>query len=384
MCSTQSQPAGLYVHIPFCIKKCPYCDFYSITDLSLKETFIGALMQEMHMNCDVSLKFDTLYIGGGTPSVFGAKQVDAIIEKAYRLFKILPDTEITIEINPGTVKLDKLKGYKSSGINRINIGVQSFQDKNLSFLGRIHSSIDAKLAIKWARKAGFDNIGLDLIYGIPGQSEKTWLLDLKKAVEFGPEHLSCYMLTYEQGTPLDKERQKGGLNPMDDSLVCNLFETTIEFLSTCGYAQYEISNFAQSSSNKSRHNWKYWSFIPYMGFGPSAHSFLESERCWNCRSVKRYIKDLNTGKMPVEEREVLSKEQRMIEAICVGLRKTEGIDIDIFNKKFGVSFNRIFGEIINNLKEKGYIQFAQNRCSLSIKGMLFLDSITSMFVSYLP
>lgn len=384
MCSTQSQPAGLYVHIPFCIKKCPYCDFYSITDLSLKETFIGALMQEMHMNCNVSLKFDTLYIGGGTPSVFGAKQVDAIIEKAYRLFKILPDTEITIEINPGTVKLDKLKGYKSSGINRINIGVQSFQDKNLSFLGRIHSSIDAKLAIKWARKAGFDNIGLDLIYGIPGQSEKTWLLDLKKAVEFGPEHLSCYMLTYEQGTPLDKERQKGDLNPMDDSLVCNLFETTIEFLSTCGYTQYEISNFAQSSSNKSRHNWKYWSFIPYMGFGPSAHSFLESERCWNCRSVKRYIKDLNMGKMPVEEREVLSKEQRMIEAICVGLRKTEGIDIDIFNKKFGVSFNRIFGEIINNLKEKGYIQFAQNRCSLSIKGMLFLDSITSMFVSHLP
>ncbi len=384
MCSTSSEHAGLYVHIPFCIKKCPYCDFYSITDLSLKETFISALIQEMHMNCNVSFKFDTLYMGGGTPSVFGTKQVGAIIEKAYRLFRILPDTEITIEINPGTVKLDKLKGYKSSGINRINIGVQSFQDKNLSFLGRIHSSIDANLAIKWARKAGFDNIGLDLIYGIPGQSEKTWLLDLQKAVEFGPEHLSCYMLTYEPGTPLNKERQKGDLNPMNDSLVCNLFETTIDFLNTCGYTQYEISNFAQSSSNKSRHNWKYWSFIPYMGFGPSAHSFLESERYWNCRNVKKYIKDLNIGKMPVEEREVLSKEQSMIEAICVGLRKTEGIDIDIFNKKFGVSFNRIFGEIINNLKEKEYIQFTQKRCALSIKGMLFLDSITSMFVSHLP
>ena len=227
-------------------------------------------------------------------------------------------------------------------------------------------------------------MGLDLIYGIPGQSKKTWLLDLQKAVEFGPEHLSCYMLTYEPGTPLGKKRQKGDLRPMDDSLVCDLFKTTAEFLGNHGYTRYEISNYAQSSSNKSRHNWKYWSFIPYMGFGPSAHSYIEPSRYWNCRSVKTYIEDLKTGKMPVDGKEILSKEQLMIEAICVGLRKTDGIDIGLFEKKFDVSFNTIFEETIKNLKTKGYIQFAQNHCSLSRKGMLFLDSITSMFVSHLP
>ncbi len=379
-----SAPAGLYVHIPFCIRKCPYCDFYSITNLLLKETFIDALIREMQMSCNDSLKFDTLYMGGGTPSVFEAKQVGAIIETACRLFKILPDTEITIEINPGTVNPDKLKGYKSSGVNRINIGVQSFQGTNLNFLGRIHSSKDANFAVKWARKAGFDNIGLDLIYGIPGQSEKTWLLDLQKAVEFGPEHLSCYMLTYEPDTPMGKARQKGALRPMDDSLVCNLFETTIEFLKTHGYDQYEISNFSRGNSNKSRHNWKYWSFIPYLGLGPSAHSYIEPVRYWNCRSVKSYIKDLNMNKTPVKEREKLNGEQLMIEAICVGLRKTEGIDIDIFNEKFNVSFNEIFSDLLEHLEKKGYIQFVQNRCTLSIKGMLFLDSITSMFVSHIP
>lgn len=379
-----SEPAGLYVHIPFCIRKCPYCDFYSITDLSLREEFIGALMREMQLYCNVSFAFDTLYMGGGTPSVFEAKQVEAIIETACRLFKILPDTEITLEVNPGTVNPDKLTEYKRSGVNRVNIGVQSFQDKNLSFLGRIHSSKDAKLAVKWALKAGFDNIGLDLIYGIPGQSKKTWYLDLQKAVEFGLEHLSCYMLTIEPDTPLGKKRQKGDFQPMDDNLVCDLFKTTVEFLGNHGYTQYEISNFAQSSANKSKHNWKYWSFIPYLGFGPSAHSYIEPSRYWNCRSVKTYIKKLNTGKTPVEGIETLSHEQRMIEAICVGLRKTEGIDIGLFEKKFDVRFHTIFEDTINNLKTKRYIHFAQNHCALSRKGMLFLDSITSMFVSNLP
>ena len=227
--------AGIYIHIPFCIKKCPYCDFYSITDQSLKQPFIEALIREMQMVSSHPLVCDTLYLGGETPSVLKAKNIERIIENAYRLFNFLHDTEITIEVNPGTVTTEKLKGYQSVGINRINIGVQSFNDEFLDFLGRIHSSNDADLTIRGARKAGFDNIGIDLIYGISGQTKKTWLSDLRKAVGFEPEHLSCYMLTYEKGTPLDRDRRQGRFKPLAGSLLGELFETTMEYLTAHGY-----------------------------------------------------------------------------------------------------------------------------------------------------
>lgn len=299
---------------------------------------------------------DTLYFGGGTPSVFKAINIERIIENTYRLFNFLHDTEITIEVNPGTVTSEKLKGYQSVSINRINIGVQSFNDEFLNFLGRIHSSNDADLTIRGARKAGFDNIGIDLIYGIPGQTKKTWLSDLRKAVEFEPEHLSCYMLTYEKGTPLDRERRQGRFKPVASSLSAELFETTMEYLAAHGYVQYEISNFAKNASKISRHNFKYWSFSPYLGFGPSAHSFIEPRRYWNCRSIKKYRENIKEGGLSIEEKEILSKEQRMME----------------------------FAEKIKQLEEDGYILRIQpkNRCALSRKGMLFLDSIASMFMCF--
>ena len=374
--------AGIYVHIPFCSKKCPYCDFYSITDQSLKQPFIEALIREMQMVSSPSLVCDTLYFGGGTPSVFKAKNIERIIENAYRLFNFLHDTEITIEVNPGTVTTEKLKGYQSVGINRINIGVQSFNDEFLDFLGRIHSSNDADLTIRGARKAGFDNIGIDLIYGIPGQTKKMWLSDLQSAIEFEPEHLSCYMLTYEKGTPLDRERRQGRFKPVADSLLAELFETTMEYLTAHGYVQYEISNFAKNASRISRHNFKYWSFSPYLGFGPSAHSFIEPRRYWNCRSVKKYIENIKEGRLPIEEKEILIKEQRMMEMIYLGLRKTDGIDIDAIDENLGINFRQIFAEKIKQLEEDGYILPIQpkNHCVLSRKGMLFLDSIAPMFM----
>ncbi|MGP8320460.1 MAG: radical SAM family heme chaperone HemW [Methanosarcinaceae archaeon] len=374
--------AGIYIHIPFCSKKCPYCDFYSITDHSLKQPFIEALIQEMQMVSSHALVCDTLYFGGGTPSVFKAKNIERILENAYRLFNFLHDSEITIEVNPGTVTTEKLEGYHSIGINRINIGVQSFNDEFLDFLGRIHSSNDADLTIRGARKAGFDNIGIDLIYGIPGQTRKTWLSDLRRAVKFEPEHLSCYMLTYEKGTPLDREREQGRFKPASGSLFGELFETTMEYLTAHGYVQYEISNFAKNVSKISRHNFKYWSFSPYLGFGPSAHSFIEPRRYWNCRSVKKYIENIKEGRLPIEEKEILSKEQRMMEMVYLGLRKTGGIDIDAIDENLGINFRQIFAEKIKQLQEDGYILPLQpkNHCVLSRKGMLFLDSIAPMLM----
>jgi len=369
------------VHIPFCVKKCPYCDFYSITDTSLKQRFISAVISEMNMTCNLPFKSDTLYIGGGTPSVLETKIITRIIETASSLYKLLPDSEITIEVNPGTVKPEKLREYKDAAVNRISIGAQSFQERNLNFLGRIHTVKDADLTIKWARDAGFDNIGVDLIYGIPGQTRKSWFCDLEQTVLYEPEHLSCYMLTYEPGTPMERDRQKGLFEPLDEEMVGELFTATVEFLAGKGYAQYEISNFARAKNLRSRHNQKYWSFAPYIGLGPSAHSFIEPRRCWNKASVTAYIKDIEEGRPPIDGQEVLSSEQMMTESILLGLRKADGIDVSEFNSRFDENFFKIFEKQIDDFEKKGLIVTNQTSCALTVKGMLFLNSITSMLVN---
>jgi oxygen-independent coproporphyrinogen-3 oxidase len=381
--------AGLYVHIPFCVKKCPYCDFYSITDRSLCPAFVDALISEMHMTRNQNLTFDTLYMGGGTPSVLDAKTIGKIIETARQSYEILPHAEITLEVNPGTVGLTQFEEYRCSGVNRINIGVQSFDPVNLQFLGRIHSGDDAHAAVTWARKAGFENLGLDLIYGIPNQTKKSWLRDLRLAIESEPRHLSCYMLSFEPGTLLYRDLQEDRLKPLAEPQVCEMFETTLEFLSDKGYVQYEISNFARASMNssglksaecnRSRHNMKYWNFAPYIGLGPSAHSFLEPKRYWNCADVEKYIQDLNAETLPRAGEERLSMEQLMIEAIYLGLRQTTGILIDVFDKKFGVTFTTMFKHTVDVLEAKGLIELSQNRCALTCRGMLYLDSIAAMF-----
>ncbi|MDH3574555.1 MAG: coproporphyrinogen III oxidase [Desulfobacteraceae bacterium] len=385
-----SQLAGLYIHIPFCLKKCSYCDFYSITDLSLQPVFLDALASEMIMTRELDKGFDTLYIGGGTPSVLNIKSIEIIIKTAYQCYNILSNAEITLEVNPGTVTLEQLKGYRKAGVNRINIGVQSFNSANLSFLERIHSARDAQMVVKWAQRAGYENIGLDLIYGIPGQTTSSWLKDLHSALEFHPQHLSCYMLSFEPGTPMHKDLQNRVFNPLPEHLVCEFFETTQSFLNANGYVQYETSNFARevidesgiksAQSNISRHNVKYWNFSSYIGLGPSAHSFIEPQRFWNHSNVKKYVQELSTGRLPRAGKESLSREQLMIEAVYLGLRQTKGIVVDEFDKKFGVIFEVMHAETIADLEEKGLVKMSQNRCALTAKGMLYLDSIATMFI----
>ncbi len=381
-----AQPAGVYLHIPFCIRKCPYCDFYSITDFSLKKAFIDSLKKEMKSSPFVDLCFDTIYIGGGTPSTLNANDLGSLIETAYGCFKFVDDTEITVEINPGTISLTALKEYRRSGINRLSIGVQSFNDSNLSFLGRIHSAKEASFAVDCAQKAGFENVGIDLIYGMPHQTKKSWLLDLKQAVEVNPEHISCYMLSFEPGTKMEKDRKKGCFKPMAESLTGDLFETTMGFLASLGFEHYEVSNFGRKlredpRSFQSRHNRKYWSFISYLGFGPSSHSFVDPKRWWNYPSVKKYIDKIEAGKSPVCGKETLSRQQKIIEMIYLGLRTTIGICIETFDKKFNTDFKKIFKELILDLEAKGSIKISDNRCSLTPKGMLFLDSIASLFIA---
>ncbi len=383
-------PAGLYIHIPFCLKKCPYCDFYSITDASLQPLFVNALISEMHLIGKTGLVFDTLYIGGGTPSVLDTAALEKIIDTAHQCFDISSDAEITLEANPGTVKPEQLKNYRLTGINRISLGIQSFNPENLGFLGRIHSARDAETAVKRAQKAGYENIGLDLIYGIPGQSNASWLKDLQTAVEFQPQHLSCYMLSYEPGTPMNNDLQNQTFTPLPEQQVCELYETTVAFLSTHHYGQYETSNFARKAadnsviksalSHASRHNMKYWNFATYIGLGPSAHSFIDQKRFWNHSSVKKYIRELAAGRLPRAGKESLNREQRWIESVYLGLRQTQGIAVDAFEKKFGVNFKAKYAGVIEDLEEKRLLKVSPNSCALTSKGMLYLDSIAAMFL----
>jgi len=222
--------SGLYIHIPFCLKKCRYCDFYSTTDLSLRDVFVDALVREMDLTRDRSSVFDTVYLGGGTPSVLSPGHIETIIHAVFDHFTISDHTEITMEINPGTVDKKDLACYRGAGVNRINIGAQSFSGAALQLLGRIHTPEDVVEVIDTSRKIGFDNLGLDLIYGLPDQTGPDWRMDMQKAVSFSPEHLSCYTLTYEDGTPLKEMKDRGAVKPLKDAVVAQFFVDMQDFL----------------------------------------------------------------------------------------------------------------------------------------------------------
>jgi oxygen-independent coproporphyrinogen-3 oxidase len=374
---------GIYVHIPFCLRKCLYCDFYSTAELSLKPAFLEALITEIAASDPGPLVFDTIYFGGGTPSVLSPPEVARILGALFSRIHFQEPLEITLEANPGTVALESLKGLRSAGVNRLNIGVQSFQDENLARLGRVHSAAQAQEALAAARRAGFGELGLDLIYGLPGQRRQAWLADLGCALAHQPEHLSCYMLTLEPGTPLAERHRLGRFRPAPEARVAELFMATSEFLAGRGYLHYEISNFARCGpagcrdARVSRHNSKYWSHAPYLGFGPAAHSFLPPKRFWNHRDVTRYVEDLRAGRRPLAGEEVLDREQHMLEAILLGLRTAAGIDVMGFKRRFGVDFIEVFGAAASDLESQGLLSLTTERCAATRRGMLYLDTVTA-------
>lgn len=371
---------GIYIHIPFCVRKCRYCDFYSVADASLHEPFVMALIKEIEGAVPFPEPPDTVYFGGGTPSLLDPKAISTVLDAARRKFSLPDHAEVTLEANPGTVTLDKLRAYRDAGINRLNIGVQSFNDRVLSFLGRCHSGREARQAILWAREAGFKNIGLDLISGVPDQALQDWWETLGAGLAFHPEHFSCYMLTYEPGTPLDRLRASGSIEPVDEDSAAAFFDTTLGVLSDAGYEHYEISNFARHRDLRSRHNQKYWDHTPYIGFGPAAHSFSGKQRRWNISDVSTYIKRMEEGRSTVDETETLTAEQFMVETIYLGLRTGDGIDLARFEKNFGTSFQNRFSSLIKLLLEEDFLTMADGRCALTRRGMRFHDFITARFV----
>ncbi len=375
----KKQPAGIYIHVPFCVRKCRYCDFYSTTDLSRRRAFVDALIHEIEIAPDPG-PADSLYLGGGTPSVLDPSQIARIIAAVRARFVLRPDSEITLEANPGTADEKTLSDFKAAGVNRLNLGLQSFDDNNLTFLGRIHTARECVRVIEAARVAGFDNLGLDLIYGLPGQTSQNLLRDLEQAAAFHPEHLSCYLLTYEKGTALEKDRVAGAVLPLPESRAADLFTLTRERLGQLGYEQYEISNFARSQAYRSRHNRKYWNFAPYIGLGPAAHSFMSPERYWNHRGLDKYLADLDRGRLPVAARETLDKSQQMIEALYLGLRQTRGIPVLDFKARFAVEFETLFQPVLTDPGLRELIEIREGFCRLTPEGMLVMDSIVARLV----
>ena len=389
----KEKAAGIYIHVPFCIKRCRYCDFFSSTDLGQMDAYARALTTEIELAPSKSLCFDTIYFGGGTPSLLPVQHITTVLDTLFARFSFPETVEITLEANPQTLTSGYLAGIRKAGINRLHLGVQSFSDDFLRFLGRIHSGSEAEAAIALIRKSGFENMGMDLIYGLPGQTRRQWEDTLKKAVSHAPEHLSCYMLTYEPGTVLDMQRQAHRFDPLTEDTAADLFALTADLLAENGYFQYEISNFARirhSSGNppdtrfyRSRHNTKYWTFAPYLGFGPSAHSFEPPVRYWNTADLGIYLDRMATHQSPMEDNEVLNATQRLIETVSLGLRTAEGIDITQFRTDFKRSFAQAFSPASDILVGGGLLRISDGRATVTATGKVLLNKITEMLVNCL-
>jgi len=366
---------GLYIHIPFCISKCHYCDFYSLTSISAVPHFLKALFKEMETYRKRFSPFDTVYIGGGTPSLLSPQQLEDILTSVRKNFDLMGDSETTVETNPPDLSLSLLESMREIGINRINIGIQSFDEKVLAFLGRRHSVKQAISATETSRKTGFQNIGLDLIYGVPGQDMSSWLDTLKQAVAFSPEHLSCYQLTLGTKTPLGIRCKAGEFRMPGEESQYEFFIKTSEFLEDAGYIHYEVSNFARETKYASRHNQKYWDHSPYLGLGPSAHSFRDNQRWWNHRSVDQYITSINAGNLPVEETENLTMEQLRLEALYLGLRTRKGVSLHDFKNQYQYDLFAEKREMLDKLREEGLISIQDGRLYPTQTGLAVADSL---------
>ena len=375
--------AGIYIHIPFCKKKCFYCDFYSITDGQTIGTYIQFLLKEidLYRHYFKAEPVESIYLGGGTPSLLHPSAVTEVLNKIYSYFLIKKNVEITLEINPGTVDAQKLIDYRQVGVNRLSIGVQSFHDEDLIFLTRIHNSLDALRCYDDARKAEFKNVSIDLIFGLPTQTKGSWNDNLNKALELLPEHISAYSLIIEEGTPLFKLIKSKQVTVVSEEIETEMMNLTIERLTSRGYSHYEISNYAKPGF-ESIHNSNYWNHSNYLGFGPSAHSYWNGKRWWNVRTVFSYYSRIKNGMMPIANGENLSRLQFANEMIMLGLR-SQGIDIDrlksFFNFDGQPNFNRTIGNLINDQ----LVYISNNVLRLTTKGLLICDEVTNMLTSNL-
>lgn len=331
---------GIYIHIPFCKSRCIYCGFYSTTNKELKERYVDALIREIHMRKDDFARLgtslspsstSTVYFGGGTPSSLSVCDIERIVGALESTFNGTP-SEVTLEMNPDDVTKDYIKAVRQMGINRISMGIQTFDDSRLQFIRRRHNASQAEKAVMTIREEGIHNVSIDLMFGFPNQTMDEWVTDIDKAIALHPTHISAYSLMYEEDTPLFRMLQKGEINQMDDETSLAMYTELINRLTANGYEHYEISNFAMPGY-RSVHNSSYWHDTPYLGFGAAAHSYNKDTRSWNIPDLKKYIESIENGVLPSES-EVIDADTHYNDLITTALRTREGLNLDDLPQKY--------------------------------------------------
>lgn len=374
--------AGIYLHIPFCKKRCIYCDFYSSTLQKYQGAFVGTLCRELRQRKDY-LKGEpvkTIYLGGGTPSLLQRTELEQLFSEIGKMYGLETCEEITIEANPDDLTEHYVKMLATLPINRLSIGIQTFNDDSLQLLNRRHTAKEAISAVKRCQDAGFQNISIDLIYGLPNETEAQWQYDLEQAVGLGVPHISAYSLTYEEGTALWKLRERQQVQEADEEQSLLFFKMLMDALKAAGFEHYEISNFCLPGYH-SRHNSSYWEGIPYLGCGPSAHSFDGTSRQWNVASLKDYLCLMEEGK-PTFEREELNLTTRYNEVVMTGLRTAKGIELTKLREQFGEKFYRYLLEMAKPCIDRKFLLITENRLHFTESGLFISDDIISdlMFV----
>ena len=379
--SQQELTLGLYVHIPFCKSKCTYCDFYSLPHSEGRmDAYCAALGRHLTEVAPqaASHRVDTVYFGGGTPSYLGSKRLCGLLNLIRKNYRLDKHAEITLEANPDSA-CDRraLRALRRAGFNRISLGVQATDDELLRTIGRIHTFSQVQEAVAAVRKAGFKNLSLDLIYGLPGQSMEQWEKALSDAVSLKPEHLSCYGLKLEEGTPLWEKRDS--LSFPDDDLQADMYLYAVEFLKNCGYEQYEISNYAKKG-RECRHNVGYWIRQDYLGFGLGASSLYGKERFANTQDMKKYLENSRTPEKIREKEPPLTREDEMAEFMFLGLRMTRGISKAEFERQFGSEIDAIYGDVLRKYKSMGLLLEENGRIFLSREGIHVSNSVMADFL----
>ncbi|MBR3460139.1 MAG: radical SAM family heme chaperone HemW [Clostridia bacterium] len=377
--------AGLYIHIPFCRRKCAYCDFVSFADRVDFLPYTAALITEMRLYSPLikEKSFDTVFIGGGTPSLLPAGLISRILDEARECFDVAEDAEITIECNPESIDEIKLNEYKASGVNRLSIGMQSSDDKVLAAIGRIHDKARSLSAYALAENAGFTNINIDIMHGLPLQSMESYLDSVRLASELGAQHISSYSLILEEHTRLYDEVVSGKLALPDEDDTADMQDAGITLLESLGYKRYEISNFAKAGF-ECRHNINYWNNGDYLGLGVNAHSALYIRDKWvrfrNHETIEEYVKTLGENKLPLAETQEVEREDEMFECIMMGLRKIEGVNRAEFEKRFGIDPVEQFAAAVSAAALDGMMEVTEERMKLTRRGLDFQNEVLLNFM----
>ena len=369
--------AGIYIHIPFCKRRCIYCDFFSTTQSEKKTTYVHALCQELEMRKDYleGEDIETIYLGGGTPSQLTQEELGEIFAYIYKVYRISPDAEITLEANPDDLTPEYIAMLRQLPINRISMGIQTFQEETLKLLHRRHTATQAIEAFHRCREAGFLNISIDLMYGLPGETLETWKQDLQQAIDLHPEHISAYHLIYEEDTTLWKLREQHQVEEADEDLSVTLFSTLIDELTQAGYQHYEISNFCLPNLH-SRHNSSYWTGKKYLGCGPSAHSFNGTSRQWNVASLDKYLKGIEQGK-PDFEIEELDLYTRYNDLVITSIRTCWGMSLSHLRSTFGEELFHYCLRMAKPHIREGVLEIREDVLKLTSSGIFISDGIMS-------